>query len=243
MAWYNDWSARCSDVCRVPYCYAVVRQEREWLMILEDLDVSGFPARREGVDRISLHACLQWRANFHATFLGDQPLGLWETGTYWHLATRPDEWEAMEDGRLKQAAGSIDQRLNECRFQTLVHGDAKLANFCFSETGGRVAAVDFQYVGGGCGMKDVAYFIGSCVDESRLEVCLGELLDYYFQQLHAALMAQGKALDWPALEAEWRSMFPLAWTDFYRFLIGWMPGHWKVNAYSQRLAEDIIGRE
>jgi Ser/Thr protein kinase RdoA (MazF antagonist) len=59
-------------------------------------------------------------------------------------------------------AAVIDQVLNNCSYQTIVHGDAKLANFCFSKEGA-VSAVDFQYVGGGCGMKDVAYFLGSCL--------------------------------------------------------------------------------
>ena len=110
-----------------------------------------------------------WLAHFHATFMGETPDGLWEVGSYWHLDTRPDELEALDDVHLKQAAGEIDALLRAARFQTFVHGDAKLANFCFSEDGTQVAAVDFQYVGGGCGMKDVAYFIGSCLYEEDCE--------------------------------------------------------------------------
>ena len=56
-------------------------------------------------------------------------------------------------------APELDRRLRAARFQTLVHGDAKPANFCFDARRGAVAAVDFQYVGGGCGMKDVAYLL------------------------------------------------------------------------------------
>jgi len=50
-----------------------------------------------------------------------------------------------------------------------VHGDAKLANFCFSRDGKKVAAVDFQYVDGGCGMKDLSRIIvGSSIAVIRL---------------------------------------------------------------------------
>ena len=76
--------------------------------------------------------CLFWLATFHATFMNNSAEGLWDVGTYWHLATRPDELASMEDGKLKNAAAAIDQMLNNCKFQTLVHGDAKLANFCFA---------------------------------------------------------------------------------------------------------------
>ena len=98
-------------------------------------------------------ACVSWLAGFHAQNLNADPAGLWESGTYWHLETRPDELKRLDDPVLKQAASSIDQKLKDTKFQTLVHGDAKLANFCFSDDGNQVAAVDFQYVGGGCGMK------------------------------------------------------------------------------------------
>ena len=172
--------------------------------------------------------------------MGEKPKDLWETGTYWHLATRPEELKALEDLPLKNAAPTIDAILTNSRYQTIVHGDAKLANFCFSESDDQVAAVDFQYVGGGCGMKDLAYFIGSCLDESACEQRESELLDHYFATLRTALTNKHPYIDPAAVEAEWRALFPIAWTDFHRFLKGWSPGHWKINSYSERMAREVV---
>lgn len=192
---------------------------------------------RTGVKDGEMKACLRWLAHFHALFLGVAPENLWPVGTYWHLETRQDELEAMDHPQLKAAAGDIDGILSGCRFKTIVHGDAKLANFCFSPSGQDVAAVDFQYVGGGCGMKDVVYFLGSCMEEKECEKRVPGLLDYYFCELKQSV---GKDVDFSALEAEWREMFVFAWTDFHRFLLGWMPGHWKINRYSKRLTEEVL---
>ena len=242
MHWYRDWSERCGETCRVPKCYAATCDEHERVIILEDLDAAGFPVRKSRLNKEQAKVCLRWLANFHATFMGEAPMGLWETGTYWHLATRPDELAVMKNSDLKQTAGKIDHLLNSCRYQTLVHGDAKVANFCFSEDGESVAAVDFQYVGGGCGMKDVAYFLGSCLSEPQCERWEEELLGYYFEALKHALDTLSKAVEWEGLKAEWLALFPVAWTDFYRFLLGWSPTHWKVNSYSERLAERVVSQ-
>jgi aminoglycoside phosphotransferase (APT) family kinase protein len=239
-AWYAELSTRCDDACRVPHCLAMETRGDETLMVLEDLDESGFPGRRQRVTEAEVVACLHWLANFHATFVGCTPDGLWEQGTYWHLDTRPDELAALTDLPLKQAAAEIDRHLREARYQTLVHGDAKLANLCFSTDGEQVAAVDFQYVGGGCGMKDVAYFIGSCLDEEECARRESWLLDVYFSELRQALARRQPSVDADAVEEEWRRLFPLAWTDFHRFLKGWSPGHWKLNAYSERLARGVV---
>ncbi len=238
--WYRDWSRRCDASCRVADCFALSSGGNEHLIVLEDLDAAGFPRRYEKLDLPGVKLCLRWLANFHATFMNDSPNGLWPTGTYWHLETRPDELAAMPVGALKKAAGDIDARLSGCHYQTLVHGDAKVANFCFSIDGLEVAAVDFQYVGGGCGMKDVAYFLGSCLNEVECERWQSELLMFYFGALKEALEAGEKVFDWEALEQEWRTMFPLAWTDFYRFLVGWMPTHHKINRYTERLAAEVV---
>nr|WP_152909367.1 oxidoreductase family protein [Mariprofundus ferrooxydans] len=240
MAWYHDWAGRCDESCRVPHCYASETVGEEHLIVLEDLDGAGFPRRRSKLDLEGVQACLQWLAGFHASFIGEQPTGLWQTGTYWHLATRPDELAAMGDDAMRDAAPVIDSMLSTACFQTIVHGDAKLANFCFSADGGKVAAVDFQYVGGGCGMKDVAYFLGSCLSDQEQEQHEALLLECYFNYLRAALVRHAKPVDFDALKAEWRGLFPVAQADFYRFLIGWMPGHWKINDYNKRVAQAVI---
>ncbi len=237
--WYRDYAARCDEHCRIPGCYALKEGEEEFLMVFEDLDAAGYSARLHSAGLGEMHACLAWLAGFHATFMGVAPEGLWPIGTYWHLDTRPDELAALADGELKAAASAIDGRLNGARYQTLVHGDAKLANFCFDEGGERVAAVDFQYVGGGCGMKDLAYFIGSCLHEAECERYEQALLDDYFSLLRAALVRRAVAVDPDAVEQEWRALYPWAWSDFHRFLKGWSPGHWKVNDYSERLARQV----
>jgi aminoglycoside phosphotransferase (APT) family kinase protein len=238
--WYDRYAQECRGVCRVPRCLALETRADEVIMVLEDLDASGFAGRRQRVSEVELDACLSWLASFHATFMGRRPEGLWATGTYWHLATRPDEFDALEDGPLKSAAMIIDRRLANTPFQTFVHGDAKLANFCFRADGRQAAAVDFQYVGGGCGMKDVAYLISSCLDEDDSERLGPELLDRYFKLLSDALERSGKALDFAALENDWRALYPVAWTDFYRFLQGWSPDHWKLHRYSERLAREVL---
>jgi len=240
MAWYRQWSSYCNDTCRVASCLALACFEDSYFMALEDLDASGFPERKTSVTDEEIFSCLTWLANFHATFIGEKPEQLWNTGTYWHLQTRPDELQKLTDMPLKKAAAHIDQILNNARFQTFVHGDAKLANFCFSSDGKNVAAVDFQYVGGGCGMKDVAYFIGSCLDEDQCQAKEKQVLDHYFQVLREALESRKKLVDGEQLEQEWRTLFPVAWTDFHRFIKGWSPGHWKINGYSERLAQKVI---
>lgn len=238
--WYGDWSKHCDENCRVPTCLAYESLADEVLILLEDLDASGFPERRAEVNDDEMRACLHWLANFHATFIDKQPEGLWPTGTYWHLETRPDELLALNDLALQQSASAIDQKLRESPYQTLVHGDAKLANFCFSEDGSRVAAVDFQYVGGGCGIKDVAYFIGSCLDEDECQRQEQYLLENYFNALKQAVQCKQKPIDPEAIEHDWRALYPVAWTDFHRFLKGWSPDHWKIHSYSERLAREVV---
>lgn len=234
MQWYDAYSEY--SIARLPRCLAIATQDDEVLMVLEDLNEAGFPLRKQTVSWEEITTCLEWLAQFHASYLGKDPDRLWEVGTYWHLATRPQELEALNDQALRAAAPAIDEKLNACKFKTLVHGDAKLANFCFSREG-QVAGVDFQYVGGGCGMKDVAYFIGSCLEERDCERLEGKILDTYFAHLQNVLGEPNEAL-----EKEWRSLYRVAWADFHRFLKGWSPDHWKINSYSERITAEVINK-
>jgi len=266
--WYQHFASCCDEHCPVPECLSLEQTEDETFLLLSDLAAAGFTEVKDSANQQDIHACLSWLAHFHARFLLLRPTqallkkptyphaqGLWEQGSYWHLDTRPDELAALDDGALKAAAPLIDQALNQCQYQTLIHGDAKLANFCFapdvensradvsgSECASKVAAVDFQYVGGGCGMKDVAYFLGSCLSDEECEALEAPLLDYYFQVLTNALHAKHPKIDTEHLEREWRSLFDVAWADFHRFLKGWSPDHWKLNSYSERLTKRVIER-
>ncbi len=239
-AWYRDFATRCDASCRVAQCHVAEALEDGVFLILEDLDAAGFDARPPGTDAVA-HACLRWLASFHAAFLHVPPDGLWSVGTYWHLDTRPDELAAMPGGALKDAAPRLDAALREGP-QTLVHGDAKLANFCLRPDGRAAAAVDFQYVGGGSGIKDVAYFLGSCFDEDAMDAKADPMLDVYFSALRDALRSRRPEVDAEAVEAHWRALYPVAWTDFFRFLQGWSPGHWKIHRYSRRVAAEVLGR-
>jgi thiamine kinase-like enzyme len=238
--WYQHFAAKCNDFCKVPDCLFIESKDDEVFMVMEDLDASGYSKRHSAVSWNEIETCLKWLAYFHATFLNEKPNSLWPIGTYWHLDTRPDELKIIKDKALKDAAPLIDRKLNTANYLTFVHGDAKLANFCFSEDGKKVAAVDFQYVGGGCGMKDVAYFIGSCMYEEDCEKHEEQVLDFYFKELRAAIQISQKHIEFTQLEKEWRELYPVAWTDFHRFLKGWSPDHWKINSYSEKLARKVI---
>ncbi len=227
-AWYQHYAGRLPTQIKVPDLISAGEEGHVQWMILEDLSPK-FPDLKQACNLTEAESVVKWLAGFHANFIHAVPDKLWQTGTYWHLNTRPDEWDAMDQSELKARAGEIDQVLGSAHYQTIVHGDAKVANFCFGEND-RVAAVDFQYVGGGVGVKDVAYFLGSCFSSEACELYEDHLLDYYFAVLRQAMAMQD--VDVEKLEAEWRELYPLAWADFNRFLLGWMPSHQKLHRHA-----------
>lgn len=208
-AFYRRYAPRCDDTCRVARLYGARSEAGELWLVLEDLDAAGFVELHDPVDGAALDACLGWLAAFHARFLGDPCEGLWPEGTYWHLATRLDELVSTKDRELRARAHELDAQLRGARYQTVLHGDAKEANFCFTRDARAVAAVDFQYAGRGCAMKDVAYLLHGYPDTH---------VDTYFRALRSAL---GPRADADAVEREWRELFPIAQLDFRRFLAGW----------------------
>ncbi len=245
-AFYREVAPRCDATCRVARLYGSKIVDGEWLFVLEDLDAAGFPGREHDADVTSLGACLAWLAAFHARSLGAPAAGLWPIGTYWHLATRTDELPAIADPQLRAIAPALEARLAAARYQTILHGDPKEANFCFSGDRRQAAAVDFQYSGHGCAMRDVAYLLYGRSDEPP-EAIAHAHLDTYFRELRAALARLPPALlpstatplDLTDLEAEWRSLYPIARLDFCRFLAGWRPGAWQ----SDRRGQAFVRRE
>ena len=93
--WYNNYSLE--STARLPKCFGILKTDEEILIILEDLNVSGFSVRKNQVNWKDIVSCLNWLANFHASFLDKNPIELWNIGTYWHLETRPQELENLKD--------------------------------------------------------------------------------------------------------------------------------------------------
>lgn len=208
-AWYQGPAAHSR--ARLAACYGAENLGETRLLLLEDLGHSGFSPGRPP----QIRAGLRWLAQFHAGFLAVRPVGLWEQGSYWHLDTRQEEFQRMPAGVLKEAARGIDQLLKKARYQTLIHGDSKPANFLWKNSE-EAAAVDFQYVGVGCGIRDVAYFLDCCLSYNGSQKQAESWLDFYFHELHQ------QPVDLPdGLESEWRQLFPVAWTDYARFMQGW----------------------
>ncbi len=233
LQFYQQYAQQCNANCKVPKLLSSESIGNTHLIVLEDLFNSGFPIVHTSANLAQIKLVLNWLAHFHAIFMNHEGVGLWSIGTYWHLTTRKEEFNLMQEGLLKQYASEIDLSLNSTKYKTILHGDAKLANFCFAPDDSSVAAVDFQYVGKGCGMKDFIYFIGSCLSDKACEKLAPELLDYYFCSLSQALETYQPKINQQELEEEWRSMYAMAWADFHRFLLGWMPTHQKLTAYSQ----------
>ena len=241
-AFYSSYSGRLvapeRELARVPRLLGRAASPEGSLLLLEDLDAAGFGGRRQALSAAELASCLCWLAELHASFMGTDPSGLWPRGTYWHLATRPDELAAMEHGALRSAAQAIDDRLEQAQHRTVLHGDAKLANFCFGPHG--VAAVDFQYAGGGVGVQDLAYFLGSCLENQQLEEQAAGHLDSYFKELRRQLERLQPHMNPDDIESEWRELWPICWADFHRFLVGWAPGHWKLSRFSEAMLQGAL---
>ena len=223
--WYKNYNSHI-DKAYTPKFIASGEVEDYQYIILEDLGDKKFEIKKS-ITFKQVKLCLKWLASIHANYLGVSQKDLWNIGTYWHLDTRKDELEVMQDVELKNAASIIDNKLNCAKNKTIIHGDAKLANFLLNDTG--ASAVDFQYVGGGVGIKDVAYFLSSIYNEDELFSNEKECLDYYFKELNNK-----------EVEKEWRELYPFAWADFYRFLDGWSPDHYKINSYSKHMRDMVL---
>jgi hypothetical protein len=237
LRFYREHAERTDAGCRTPRLIDARRDDDRWLFVLEDLDRAGFSVRRRVLTPDETDRCLRWLARFHARFSGAEPVGLWRCGTYWHLDTRREELERIRDPELRHAAPILDRKLNEAKFKTLVHGDAKIENFCFSPGSPDVAAVDFQYTGGGVGVKDVAYLLEDR-PAPRSDGAESRFLDRYFAELGEAL--SDTDVDAEALENEWRNLYPIARADFHRFLAGWAPREYESDALARRRVAEVL---
>ena len=231
---YQQFSHKLPKQAAAIECIKAINKGDEFALVFKDFSKLGYTqATTENIKAI-----LKWLGQFHAFHLNAFHLntkfdGLWPQGSYWHLDTRPDEFNNLpEKSDIKQAATQLNNALKQCDYQTLIHGDAKLANFA-ANSQGHILGYDFQYVGAGVGVVDVMYFMTSCMDDSELHKHAQTYLDYYFSQFKNALSHYQPAVNADDVIAQWAHLWPVAWADFYRFLLGWSPEHKKINGYMQ----------
>ena len=97
--------------------------------------------------------------------------------------------------RLERVAREVAAKVHGKR-QTVIHGDAKIANFFFRGGGGRmpeVGLIDFQWSGPGLAAVDVAYCIWASASLEVLAEAGGEarLVAAYHSSLAEALEEAG----------------------------------------------------
>ena len=193
-------------------------------LVLEDLDTAGFVGT-DGVTDVQTKFSLQWLQAFHSTFLGQSYEWVWERGGYWHLDTRKTELAQMPEGPWKDNARQFDLALSRSIPLTLLHGDAKVSNFCWN--GSQAAAFDFQYVGKGAGIVDVMLFLRRVLGENPESGKVEDWLQFYCD---CWLRESRTSLPWLK---SWIDLFPIAWADYDRFRLGWSPRA-KVSAFGQQ---------
>ena len=178
---------------------------------------------------------MKWLARFHAATWNKSSEGAVQpVGSYWHLDTRPSEWEDIPrngwEGRLKLAARAIDNRLKRDPLQCWVHGDTKDANILLAENGADIAFCDFQYCGAGPPSKDLAYFLCTNMVSDAEE--RKELVDLYFEELCQHLRENPSVTEkqMPTRQ-QLDDSLELAFCDFCRFMAGW--GYWGYDLSKQ----------
>jgi hypothetical protein len=213
-------------------------------MLMTDLQV-GYPISSTGLlDWEKMDSAIAWLARFHAFGWHnnlEHRYSLQPEGGYWYIQTRLEELKMMrkEWVRLQIAAPAIAALCNgKHTGWTLVHGDFKAENLMFSKATesepARCAAVDFQYVGGGYGAKDLVMLVvcggNMGIDdlehgkelEAKVLTCYFRYLELELKRVHqgAQQLRSTKKITLELLKTQ----YELALLDFVRFLAGW--GFW-----------------
>jgi hypothetical protein len=66
------------------------------------------------------------------------------------------------------------------------------------------------------------------------------LLNHYFKTLEINLNKISLPINIQAVIEEYKTLYKYAWADFYRFLDGWSPGHWKMHDYSKAMTKQVL---
>lgn len=193
--------------------------------------------------------------------------GLWCQGGYTYLDTRRTEYDSLKNDSdqewssqlcsptsssglsIAELAARFITSSSASPYQTLIHGDVKSENLFTTKSGDRVAFYDFQYVGFGLGVSDLAKLftcsipLSSLVDdisivygEAKLTMQKGEqrLLECYLERL---MRTSGKQYIWDVFVRHWE----VALVDWLRFQASW--GFWGNSEWLEARVRSILEDE
>lgn len=199
--------------------------------------------------------------------------GVWLNGGYTYLATRRKEyaslkeeegteWEEklcrlMQKGGLGTVAEVVASVLAPSptdgngaghpirEYETLIHGDVKSENLFTTKSGDAVAFFDFQYVGLGLGVCDLAKLFTCSVPESMLtdsdsipnELEMGTGERRLLEEYRKVLDPSGERYPWETLERHWQT----ALVDWLRFQASW--GFWGNTEWLEARVRNILKDE
>lgn len=203
-------------------------------------------------------------AEFEARRAGEvsAPRSIWLNGGYTYLATRRTEFAGLasrSDSEWSAAlcnpygTASVAERVARFlvprgrSFETFIHGDVKSENLFSTESGDSVAFFDFQYVGLGLGVSDLAKLFTCSVPLHMLVNMSSPLPDTIamqegelelLMQYHQLLMQHGKSddtrYDFVDLQRHWET----ALVDWCRFQASW--GFWGNTSWLQGRVRSIL---
>lgn len=200
---------------------------------------------------------------------GERAARVWLNGGYTYLATRQSEYANLcEEGSEwsealcqpieglglsvaqlaaqalapeSKADGTASGNLEISEYETLIHGDVKSENLFTNTQGDKVAFFDFQYVGLGLGVCDLAKLFTCSVPRSmlgknkrgRLSMNEGEerLLRFYLEGIQRV---SGRVYDWNVFVRHWET----ALIDWLRFQASW--GFWGNTEWLEGRARFIL---
>ena len=193
---------------------------------------------------------------------------VWLNGGYTYLATRQTEYKDLQEDHESEWAETLTHEVQGESlsiaqlvaafldpespassiedYTTLVHGDVKSENLFASALGDQVAFYDFQYVGLGLGVCDLAKLftcsvpLNMLVGDEKVPHVLSmqegekQLLERYREQL---VRLSGRKYDWDVFRRHWE----IALVDWLRFQASW--GFWGNKDWLQARVRSILRDE
>ncbi|KAI1498109.1 phosphotransferase enzyme family protein [Biscogniauxia marginata] len=191
--------------------------------------------------------------------------GLWRNGGYTYLATRRRELAALADDADSEwcaalceppgpGGATVAEAVAEVltprdgEHESLIHGDVKSENLFTNWAGDEVAFFDFQYVGLGLGVCDLAKLFTCSMPLSMLtdydddnggvmpdELLMDEGEKRLLERYRATLLAEGKReYDWATFVRHWET----ALVDWLRFQASW--GFWGNTEWLEARVRSIL---